>query len=90
MGGGEGERRWEAVESRLFQASSRREKREEGRGEDENRDGCWGGGGGGGGEGAWEFRGRLMGESWAVRLVSNIREGVWIIGCINLVISLYT
>ena len=29
-----------------------------------------------------------MGESRVVRLVSNIREGVWIIGCINLVISL--
>ena len=28
-----------------------------------------------------------MGESRAIRLVSNIR-GVWIIGCINLVISL--
>ena len=50
----ERERRWEAVAG-----SSRREKGEGGRGEDENRDGCWskrggwawGGGGGGGGGG---------------------------------------
>ena len=29
-----------------------------------------------------------MGESRAVRLVPNIREGVWIIGCISSVMSL--